>query len=92
MERPDTVSELRGVLGEEPSREDAEELLELEKEAGDTRKTAVSAIESYLEEYEGDYSRYRVTGDTPEFERGEVVEVVPEEYELYIQDGRLESV
>lgn len=94
-DRPDTVSDLREWLGNKPSVEEAQEVLELEQEADNTRSTAVSSIENYIEESneeesdEGSLPQFRVYGDTPEFDQGDIVRVDPEEYPTYIRDGRL---
>ena len=84
----DTVAEIREWLETEPNVSDVEQLLEDERNSDNTRVTAIRTLKEYIENNEETYT-FRVRGDTPEFNQGEIVEVNPEDYPNYIQDGRL---
>lgn len=97
----DTVKELKSWLSEEPDVAEVESNLKAEQE-GPARKTAISALERYLDEHEpeddsdgrdnisGD-TTFRVTGEIDGYARGEQVHLDPDHptVQQWRSDGRI---
>ena len=95
----DTVDDLREWLDEDPSLEDVEEALEVEKD-NDNRSTAVSELNAYADDYETEDEdepeqegqKYVVMRPFSGNSRSDVIYLDPDDPQTkaYVRDGRIQ--